>query len=153
MSTARSVARRGVVALLAVACLLAPASAGLAAETLSSLRSLSRQADVSALVVRLDDMQPIARLNPDRRLTPAAVSKLYAAAAALEQFGPDHRFSTRFVSEASLTEGVLEGDLVFDVDGTLVDSQADIVGAMGDAFAAVGRSAPARAEMPLLIHL
>ncbi|ROO24715.1 D-alanyl-D-alanine carboxypeptidase [Salinisphaera orenii MK-B5] len=113
MSTARSVARRGVVALLAVACLLAPVSAGLAAERLSSLRSLSQQADVSALVVRLDDMQPIARLNPDRRLTPASVSKLYAAAAALEQFGPDHRFSTRFVSEASLTEGVLEGDLVF----------------------------------------
>ena len=43
--------------------------------------------------------------------------------------------------------------VVFDVDGTLVDSQSDIVGAMGDAFAAVGRSAPARAEILGIVGL
>ncbi|MHA7876711.1 HAD-IA family hydrolase [Roseivivax sp.] len=37
--------------------------------------------------------------------------------------------------------------VVFDVDGTLVDSQADILSAMGDAFARAARPAPARAEV------
>ncbi|MDF1729315.1 MAG: HAD-IA family hydrolase, partial [Sulfitobacter sp.] len=37
--------------------------------------------------------------------------------------------------------------VIFDVDGTLVDSQRDIVAAMGAAFDAVGLSAPARARV------
>lgn len=37
--------------------------------------------------------------------------------------------------------------VIFDVDGTLVDSQADILGAMHLSFAAQGRAAPAREEI------
>ncbi|WP_299142347.1 HAD-IA family hydrolase [uncultured Tateyamaria sp.] len=43
--------------------------------------------------------------------------------------------------------------VVFDVDGTLVDSQADIVGSMGDAFAAAGLAAPARTEVLGIVGL
>ncbi|MEM6637587.1 MAG: HAD-IA family hydrolase [Pseudomonadota bacterium] len=42
---------------------------------------------------------------------------------------------------------------VFDVDGTLVDSQAHIVGAMGAAFASVGLRGPSRAEILGVIGL
>ncbi|WP_422077964.1 HAD-IA family hydrolase [Vannielia sp.] len=43
--------------------------------------------------------------------------------------------------------------IIFDVDGTLVDSQNDIVAAMTAGFAAVGRAAPARAEVLSIVGL
>jgi len=43
--------------------------------------------------------------------------------------------------------------VVFDVDGTLVDSQADIVASMAAAFAAVGLDAPARQEVLSIVGL
>jgi phosphoglycolate phosphatase len=43
--------------------------------------------------------------------------------------------------------------VVFDVDGTLVDSQADILAAMGAAFEAAGRSAPTRNEVLGIVGL
>ncbi|MDQ2093859.1 HAD-IA family hydrolase [Rhodalgimonas zhirmunskyi] len=42
---------------------------------------------------------------------------------------------------------------IFDVDGTLADSQAEIVGAMRAAFAAEGRAAPARAAILSIVGL
>lgn len=43
--------------------------------------------------------------------------------------------------------------VVFDVDGTLVDSEAQIVGAMHAAFAATGRPAPDRAAILSIVGL
>ncbi|MFZ7091654.1 HAD-IA family hydrolase [Primorskyibacter sp. 2E233] len=43
--------------------------------------------------------------------------------------------------------------VVFDVDGTLVDSQGDILGAMAAAFAAVDQPAPTRAEILGIVGL
>ncbi|WP_417522927.1 HAD-IA family hydrolase [Marinovum sp.] len=43
--------------------------------------------------------------------------------------------------------------VIFDVDGTLVDSQGDILGAMEVAFAAVGRPAPARDAILSIVGL
>lgn len=43
--------------------------------------------------------------------------------------------------------------VIFDVDGTLVDSQADILAAMSQAFAAVGRPVPTRAEVLGIVGL
>jgi phosphoglycolate phosphatase len=43
--------------------------------------------------------------------------------------------------------------VVFDVDGTLVDSQAHILAAMAAAFAALGRPAPERAETLAVVGL
>lgn len=81
------------------------------ANQLPNLRNLANQADVTALVVRLRDMRPIAALNADQRLRPASVSKLFASAAALQQFGPHHRFTTRFASHGSLHKHSLNGHL------------------------------------------
>ena len=55
----------------------------------------------------------IQQLNGARRLTPASVSKLYVAAAALEKWGPDHRFTTRLLSNGKIRDGILHGDLIF----------------------------------------
>ncbi|QFU03063.1 D-alanyl-D-alanine carboxypeptidase precursor [Halomonas sp. THAF5a] len=57
-------------------------------------------------------------IEPERQLSPASVSKIYVAAAALERFGPQHRFTSRLVSTAAPdAEGVLAGDLIFDGGG------------------------------------
>lgn len=96
-------------------CLAAAAPAALAAtpSNLSDLRALTKHAKVSALVVRLRDMHTIAELDPDQRLRPASVSKLFSASAALQAFGPTHRFTTRLASKGRLDNGTLHGNLVF----------------------------------------
>ncbi|APX12489.1 HAD-IA family hydrolase [Tateyamaria omphalii] len=43
--------------------------------------------------------------------------------------------------------------VVFDVDGTLVDSQADIIASMGAAFAEVGQAAPTRQDILGIVGL
>jgi phosphoglycolate phosphatase len=43
--------------------------------------------------------------------------------------------------------------VIFDVDGTLVDSQADIVAAMARAFETVGRPVPSKAEILSIVGL
>ncbi|MDN6321136.1 MAG: D-alanyl-D-alanine carboxypeptidase/D-alanyl-D-alanine endopeptidase [Halomonas sp.] len=60
-------------------------------------------------------------INPDRQLSPASVTKAYLSAAALNRFGPQHRFTSQLVSagvvEDSIDGGVLRGDLVFEGGG------------------------------------
>ncbi len=88
---------------------------GLAATpSLAPLRGLAKHgARVSALLLRLDNGASLASLNDRLALTPASVSKLYVAAAALNQWGPDYRFTTRFLGTGPVKDGVLAGDLVF----------------------------------------
>lgn len=101
-------------ALLLTACSLPVTAAGANLQWLDALRELDRNhTRVSALVVKLDDLSTIAAIHPDGRLIPASVSKLFASAGALEQFGPDHRFVTRFATAGTVTDGVLDGNLVF----------------------------------------
>ncbi|MGP9765044.1 D-alanyl-D-alanine carboxypeptidase/D-alanyl-D-alanine endopeptidase [Halomonas sp. AOP13-D3-9] len=56
-------------------------------------------------------------ITPDRQLSPASVTKAYLSAAALNRFGPQHRFTSQLVSTASIDNGVLRGDLVFEGGG------------------------------------
>nr|WP_229843212.1 D-alanyl-D-alanine carboxypeptidase/D-alanyl-D-alanine-endopeptidase [Halomonas urumqiensis] len=73
---------------------------------------------VSAEARLLDTGEVLGAIEPRRQLSPASVSKAYLAAAALDRFGPQHRFTTRLVSDAELdANGVLQGDLVFDGGG------------------------------------
>lgn len=100
--------------LLLTTCVFLASAPAAHAQWLDALRNLDHNhAKVTAMVVDLDDMSTIAALHPDKRLTPASVSKLFATAGALEQFGPDHRFVTRFASAGRVADGVLHGDLVF----------------------------------------
>lgn len=43
--------------------------------------------------------------------------------------------------------------IIFDVDGTLVDSQADILASMQAGFAAVGQAAPQRAQVLSIVGM
>ncbi len=55
---------------------------------------------------------PIFALHENTRLTPASTLKLLTTAAALETFGPDHRFETRLYAQTRPDEnGVLHGNL------------------------------------------
>lgn len=66
----------------------------------------------------LDTGEVLGAIEPQRQLSPASVSKAYLAAAALDRWGPQHRFSTRLVSAAEIDDqGVLQGDLFLEGGG------------------------------------
>jgi len=94
---------RGV--LVAFVCwLAAPARAadGLAARLDAALASPSlRGARVAALVVDRDDGRERYARDPDRPLIPASNLKLLTALAALEAFGPTHRFTTEVLTDTA----------------------------------------------------
>ncbi|NNC22724.1 D-alanyl-D-alanine carboxypeptidase/D-alanyl-D-alanine-endopeptidase [Salinisphaera sp. USBA-960] len=97
--------------LIPIAFALLAINTGAASQTLPGLRNLAQNADVSALVVRLSDMQTLAALNPRERLTPASTSKLFTAAKALRTFGPNHKFITRLTTQGRVTDTTVRGNL------------------------------------------
>lgn len=75
-------------------------------------------ARVTAVVLDLETGTAIARLNGDTRLSPASVTKLVTAAAALETWPADKVFLTRISTSAAVAStGVLAGDLVVHTEG------------------------------------
>jgi D-alanyl-D-alanine carboxypeptidase/D-alanyl-D-alanine-endopeptidase (penicillin-binding protein 4) len=86
------------------------ASTGAAFGQLSKLAS--QGARVSAAVWDLDSSRPLAMLEPETRLTPASVSKIMVAAAALATWPPDKTFRTELRSTRAPRDGVLQADLV-----------------------------------------
>lgn len=70
------------------------------------------------MVVSLTRGDTLYSVNPDLLLSPASNMKLYTAALALEQFGPDHLFSTDVLRDGEVTsDGTLQGNLVMRGDG------------------------------------
>jgi len=55
--------------------------------------------------------------NPELSLPPASVIKTITSFYALENLGPDFRFNTRLISTGTITNGVLEGDLILVGEG------------------------------------
>ncbi|MEQ6888385.1 D-alanyl-D-alanine carboxypeptidase/D-alanyl-D-alanine-endopeptidase [Halomonas sp. CS7] len=100
-------------ALLALLPLLAEASG------FSRLAELTDKGfQVGAEARLLGSGERLGSIDPERQLSPASVSKVYVAAAALDRWGPQHRFTSRLVSTVEPdAEGVLSGDLVFDGGG------------------------------------
>lgn len=83
------------------------------AANLSALRALQRRgALVSAEIRDLDTGSIIARIDPNRRLTPASLTKLVTAAAALEHWNTDHRFTTSLLINRPIVNGIITGDLI-----------------------------------------
>ena len=74
-------------------------------------------ARVSAVAIDLEDFSVIGERNADTRLTPASLTKLPMAAAALEAWPADKTFRTRLMSASAVKDGVLEGDLILQGDG------------------------------------
>ena len=50
--------------------------------------------------------------NSARPLPPASVGKTFSAQYALEQLGVDHRFITRIIADGSISDGILDGNLI-----------------------------------------
>lgn len=71
-----------------------------------------RHALWSMLVVSLDRGDTLFAQSPDSEVAPASNMKLLTTAAAFRELGPDFRFRTYLVSNGSVHQGVLDGDLV-----------------------------------------
>jgi serine-type D-Ala-D-Ala carboxypeptidase/endopeptidase (penicillin-binding protein 4) len=70
------------------------------------------------LVVSLTRSDTLYSVNPDLLLSPASNMKVFTAAVALEQFGPDHQFSTDVLRDGVVSpDGTLEGNLIMRGDG------------------------------------
>lgn len=74
---------------------------------------------ISAEARLLNSQTPalLGSLDPERQMAPASVTKAYMAAALLNRFGPQHRFTSQLVSSGVIDNGVLRGDLVFEGGG------------------------------------
>jgi serine-type D-Ala-D-Ala carboxypeptidase/endopeptidase (penicillin-binding protein 4) len=84
----------------------------------SALQTLERGgATVSALALDLDNGAVLQQLNPDRRLTPASLTKLAVAAATLNRWSADKVFATRLLAHGTLQAGQLNGDAILDGAG------------------------------------
>ena len=77
----------------------------------------SKGARVTAVVIDLDKGLPLERRNADLRLSPASVTKLVTAAAALETWPADKVFLTRVSTTGPVSNGVLSGDLIIHSEG------------------------------------
>jgi D-alanyl-D-alanine carboxypeptidase/D-alanyl-D-alanine-endopeptidase (penicillin-binding protein 4) len=84
----------------------------------SGLKSMhANGALTTGFAVNLRTGEVLGEWNPDTRVTPASVSKVVLAAAALERFGSEYSIETRFYSTGPVKNGVLKGDLVFEGAG------------------------------------
>ena len=93
---------------LIAACLTTPVMADW-----NALSALQREgALVSASAIDLDQHTVIGRLNAGARLTPASLTKLITAAAALEAWPTDKMFQTQLLASGEIHDGVLNGDLI-----------------------------------------
>ena len=68
-------------------------------------------------IARLHDGRVLYEHGADRLLPPASTTKLVSGAGALLTLGADHRLRTRVVTDGSLKDGKLDGDLVLVASG------------------------------------
>ncbi|WP_227367441.1 D-alanyl-D-alanine carboxypeptidase/D-alanyl-D-alanine-endopeptidase [Halomonas sp. M20] len=110
--------RRPIIALLALF-LLAGMPFTLMAAGFDHVNRLTNKGfAVGAQARMLDSGKVLGEIDAQRQLSPASVSKLYIAAAALDRWGPQHRFTTRLVSSGWIDQnGTLQGDLVLEGGG------------------------------------
>jgi D-alanyl-D-alanine carboxypeptidase/D-alanyl-D-alanine-endopeptidase (penicillin-binding protein 4) len=75
---------------------------------------------------------PLVEHRAEVPLNPASTMKLVTAWSALQRLGPDYRWRTRFVSNAPLVDGVLQGDLVWIGAGDPRFSEDDLLSLLRD---------------------
>ena len=71
-----------------------------------------QDAQWGVLVVSLDKGDTLFSVGPGAALAPASNLKLLTTAAALRRLGPDFRFQTYLLTNGTVSQGVLRGDLV-----------------------------------------
>jgi serine-type D-Ala-D-Ala carboxypeptidase/endopeptidase (penicillin-binding protein 4) len=111
---------------IVLAAIAARAACAAAPPLLTELGKLQAAgAAVTAVVWDLDAGKPLAKLNPETRLMPASLSKIFVAAAALDTFAPDTTFVTELHAASQPRNGSLEGDLILRGSGdATLDEQA-----------------------------
>lgn len=103
-----------------------------------------RNSTWGVLAVSLDRGDTLVSVNAAEPLVPASNVKLLTTAAALHYLGPDYRFRTFVMTDAPVTNGVLEGDLWFYGTGDpalswrFSDSRTAIPEALADSLVARG---------------
>ena len=92
----------------------------------SALSALEQHgARVTASVVDLDSNHVVEQLNANTRLTPASLSKLTIAAAALSSWPADKTFETRIYGSGPFRDGKVGGDLILQGAGdATLDNQS-----------------------------
>ncbi len=72
----------------------------------------------AAAACYVQSQEPLFSVRPDLRLAPASTLKLITSAAALEAFGPQHRFQTQlYIDALPDAQGVLNGNLYLRAGG------------------------------------
>lgn len=118
MGCRRSAARRACLGALLGAAALVPVWAAPTPD-FAALRALHAKQGlaVSALAVDLPSGRTVAAMAPRARLIAASLTKLYTAAAALQRWGPQHRFVTRLDYRGRRRGRRLRGDLILQGGG------------------------------------
>jgi len=80
-------------------------------------RLAGRGAGVSAAVWDLDGDRALAQLTATQRLTPASLTKILVAEAALQTWAPDKTFATELRAASAPVDGTLKGDLILRSEG------------------------------------
>ncbi len=88
------------------------ATAAAAADFENLSRLAAQGARVSAAVWDLDSDASLTQLQGAQRLTPASLSKIVIAAAALDAWAPDKTFATELRAASAPRSGTLHGDLI-----------------------------------------
>lgn len=68
-------------------------------------------AQLGYIVYDLDSNKTIASKDPDIKMTPASVMKIFTTATTLELFGGSYEFHTNVLTDGTISKGVLKGNL------------------------------------------
>lgn len=68
--------------------------------------------DVSFAVADVRTGELLVEVNGSQKLPPASVTKAVTGLYALETLGPNYQFQTRLIASGTISEGVLDGDLI-----------------------------------------
>lgn len=93
-----------------------PANVSAVIEEIQS-KAAYRHASWGMRVVDLDTETVLVDQAADRALTPGSIMKVYSTATALDLYGADYRFHTPVHRIGSVSEGVLDGDLILVASG------------------------------------
>ncbi|MDR1853769.1 MAG: D-alanyl-D-alanine carboxypeptidase/D-alanyl-D-alanine-endopeptidase [Azoarcus sp.] len=108
--------------ILALSAFVSPVFAAPATKLPAPVRAALEKARIPASAVSawtqpLDARQPTLAVNAARAMNPASVMKVVTTFAALEQFGPERTWTTRYAVSAPIEDGTLVGNLYLIGDG------------------------------------
>ncbi|MGA1824276.1 MAG: D-alanyl-D-alanine carboxypeptidase/D-alanyl-D-alanine-endopeptidase [bacterium] len=74
---------------------------------------LFRNVAVGIVIQSVDENEPLYALNPYKPLIPASAIKIVPSIVALEKLGPDYRFKTPIMTDGTIKDSTLFGNLYF----------------------------------------